>query len=209
MDEIAQEADFGKATLYYYYKSKEDIFNTIAITGWISLWDGIEDIVVSKETPRRKFIKIIKKLIELVNEDRPLYEFLFAAPHTPNSSSKADPEWKQYQQKFTNTLQQIIQTGIEANEFPQLESEMILKALGHIFHGMVFLGADRDNITEDDVEERLFPDWSMKTINLDKSTDVVIQPMKVLLHNLVESHGIIAKYTQPAILRIINEGLNP
>lgn len=164
MDEIAQEADFGKATLYYYYKSKEDIFNTIAISGWIALWDGIEDIVVSKDTPRKKFINIIKKLIELVNEDRSLYEFLFAAPHSPNNSGKADPEWKQYQQKFTNTLQQIIQTGIEANEFPQLESQMILKALGHIFHGMVFLGADRDNITEDDVEE-LFRQFIQKSNN--------------------------------------------
>ena len=98
------------ATLYYYYKSKEDIFNTIAITGWIALWDGIEDIVVSENTPRKKFINIIKKLIELVNEDRPLYEFLFAAPHAPSNSTNNDPEWRLYQQKFTNTLHQIIQT---------------------------------------------------------------------------------------------------
>lgn len=162
MDEIAQEADFGKATLYYYYKSKEDIFNTIAIAGWITLWDGIEEIVISDETPRRKFIKIVKKLIELVNEDRPLYEFLFAAPHAQNSSSSGEPDWRQYQQKFTNTLHQIIKAGIDANEFPQIESEMILKALGHIFHGMVFLGADRDNITEDDVEE-LFRQFIQKS----------------------------------------------
>ncbi|MCK5345643.1 MAG: helix-turn-helix transcriptional regulator, partial [Candidatus Heimdallarchaeota archaeon] len=27
MDEIAKEADFGKATLYYYFESKEDIFS--------------------------------------------------------------------------------------------------------------------------------------------------------------------------------------
>ena len=26
MDEIAKEADFGKATLYYYFSSKEEIF---------------------------------------------------------------------------------------------------------------------------------------------------------------------------------------
>lgn len=162
MDEIAHEADFGKATLYYYYKSKDDIFNTIAVKGWITLWDGIEDIVISEETPRKKFIKIIKKLIELVNEDRPLFEFLFAAPHSQSSSGKADPEWKQYQLKFTNTLHQIIQTGIEAKEFPQIDSEMILRALGHIFHGMVFLGADRDSITEDDVEE-LFRQFIQKS----------------------------------------------
>lgn len=152
MDEIAQEADFGKATLYYYYKSKEEIFNTILITGWITLWDGIEDLVIEEEKPRRKFIKIIKKLIALVNEDRPLYEFLFAAPHSTVVQTKQEPEWKQYQTKLINTLHQLIQTGIESDEFPHMDSEMILKTLGHIFHGMVFLGKDRDNITEDDIE---------------------------------------------------------
>ena len=93
MDEIAHEADFGKATLYYYFKSKEEIFNTILITGWITLWDGIEDIVIEEGTPRRQFIKIIKKLIELVNEDRPLYEFLFAAPHSSSTQDQLEPEW--------------------------------------------------------------------------------------------------------------------
>jgi len=63
--------------------------------------------------------------------------------------------------------------------------------------------------TEYDVVERLFPNWSMETINLDKSTDVLIRPVRILLNSLVESHGIIEKYTQPSILRIINAGLNP
>lgn len=153
IDEIAQEAEFGKATLYYYYKSKEDIFNTILVTGWVTLWDGIEDLVITDDTPRKKFIKIIKKIIELVNEDRPLYEFLFAAPHSSYSTQQVEPEWKQYQQKLTNTLHQLIVVGIEKGEFPNIDSGMTLKALGHLFHGMVFLGKDRDNITEDDVEE--------------------------------------------------------
>ena len=59
-------------------------------------------------------------------------------------------------------MHQIIQAGVDANEFPQIESEMILKALGHLFHGMVFLGADRDSITEDDVEE-LFRQFIQKS----------------------------------------------
>jgi AcrR family transcriptional regulator len=164
MDEIAHEADFGKATLYYYYKSKEDIFNTILVTGWITLWDGIEDLVIADETPRKKFINIIKKIIELINDNRPLYEFLFAAPHSGSSNNQKEPEWKQYQSKLTNTLHQLIQAGIENNEFPQIDSEMTLKALGHIFHGMVFLGKDRDSITEDDIEG-LFRQFIQKSAN--------------------------------------------
>jgi len=153
MDEIALEADFGKATLYYYFKSKEEIFNTILITGWITLWAEIEDLVLETETPRRKFIKIIKKIIEIVNQDRTHYEFLFFAPHSFETTTGTEAEWKQYQEKLINTLHQIIKIGIEEKEFPQIDSEMTLKALGHIFHGMVLMGQDRENITEEEVEE--------------------------------------------------------
>ena len=162
MDEIANEAEFGKATIYYYFKSKEDIFNTILIAGWTTLWDGIEELVIEEETPRKKFIKIIKKLIELINQDRSMYEFLFAAPHSTAQNEGNEPEWKQYQSKLTNTLHQLIQSGMEKNEFPQIDSQMTLMALGHIFHGMVFLGKDRDNITENDVEE-LFKQFIKKS----------------------------------------------
>lgn len=162
MDEIANEAEFGKATIYYYFKSKEDIFNTILITGWTTLWDGIEELVIEEESPRKKFIKIIKKLIELINQDRAMYEFLFAAPHSTAQNEGNEPEWKQYQSKLTNTLHQLIQSGMEKNEFPQIDSQMTLMALGHIFHGMVFLGKDRDNITENDVEE-LFKQFIKKS----------------------------------------------
>ena len=34
MDEIANEAGFGKATLYYYFTSKEEVFCAIMEKGW-------------------------------------------------------------------------------------------------------------------------------------------------------------------------------
>lgn len=62
---------------------------------------------------------------------------------------------------------------------------------------------------EADIEERLFPDWSMKTINLDDNNDLLIRPIKNLLQNVTESHRILEKYTQPTIFKIISQGLNP
>jgi len=153
MDEIAHEADFGKATLYYYFKSKEEIFNTILVNGWTTLLDSIEDIVLEDHTPRKKFIKIIKRIIELVNTDRSMYEFLFYAPLAHPSKDDIEPEWKPFQVKLTNTMHKIIEAGIEAGEFPQIDSQLTLKALGYIFHGMILMGKERENITEEEVEE--------------------------------------------------------
>ena len=45
MDEIAKEADFGKATLYYYFSSKEEIFIEILNRGWKMIWESIEPVI--------------------------------------------------------------------------------------------------------------------------------------------------------------------
>ena len=63
--------------------------------------------------------------------------------------------------------------------------------------------------TEYEVRERLFPTWSMKTINLDHNVDELLRPIKILLQSVLESHSIIEKYTQPTILKILNKGINP
>ena len=63
--------------------------------------------------------------------------------------------------------------------------------------------------TEYDVTERLYPNWAMKTINLDEMTDVFIQPVKSLLKTVTESHRILEKYTQPSVINILTQGHNP
>ena len=63
--------------------------------------------------------------------------------------------------------------------------------------------------TETQISERLFPDWSMKTIDLNQNTFSLIEPIKTLLQTLTESHRIIEKYTQKSVIRMIQQGVNP
>lgn len=63
--------------------------------------------------------------------------------------------------------------------------------------------------TEYDVGDRLFPSWSMKTINLDHKVDDLLLPIKILLQTVIESHSIIEQYTQPTIIKMLNRGINP
>lgn len=63
--------------------------------------------------------------------------------------------------------------------------------------------------TELNVVQRLFPEWSMKIINLDSNVDDLIRPVKIMLQTIIDSHGIIEQYTQPAVLKLLSLGLNP
>ena len=64
MDEIASNSGFGKATLYYYFKSKEDVFSAILEDGWIKIWESIEPVFGGTDSPRKTFVNLLIKIAE-------------------------------------------------------------------------------------------------------------------------------------------------
>lgn len=155
IDEIARASGFGKATLYYYFSSKEEIFNALLLHGWLKLWDELESVNLSETSPRRTFIAILKRIVELVNADRALYEFLFFVPRSFSQEEIDKAEWKQYQSRLYKILLNLIEEGIKKDQFPQLEPQLVLKALGGLFHGLVFWGKDNQKTSEDAIEAML------------------------------------------------------
>ena len=71
MDEIAKMARMGKATLYYYFKSKEDIFAEVIYKESNTLKHKLTEAINNVETPKEKISAYVltrmKYLKELVN----------------------------------------------------------------------------------------------------------------------------------------------
>ena len=121
----------------------------------MTLWHNLEDITIGQDEPRSKFIAILKKIVELVNADRALYEFLFFVPRSFASEEINKAEWKQFQLRLYNVLLELIKEGIKQGQFPQMEPQLVMKALGGLFHGMVFWGKDETPVSEEALEEML------------------------------------------------------
>ena len=62
---------------------------------------------------------------------------------------------------------------------------------------------------ENEISERLFTKWSMRTIRLTGSGDVILQAICDTLQNLAQSHRVIERYTQPSVLKFLTDGINP
>ena len=103
MDHIAHESGFGKATLYYYFSSKDEVFIAIMEDGWKKMWEGIESQIIEDLNPRKKFMGFVKTMGSIVTKDKILYEFLFTAPNYIQESDKQT--WKTYQQRLYAILQ--------------------------------------------------------------------------------------------------------
>ena len=59
------------------------------------------------------------------------------------------------------------------------------------------------------LEDRLFTDWGMRTVCLNDESGVLLQAMRMMLRNIAQSHHIIGRYTQPTVLKLLTEGINP
>lgn len=62
---------------------------------------------------------------------------------------------------------------------------------------------------EDGVSTRLFPNWSMRTVRLEESQGMILQAVRLMLETIAESHRIIERYTQPSVLHLLTQGINP
>lgn len=119
--------------------------------GWKNLWESVEESVIEDVSARKKFVNILKQMSDIVFHDRLLYEFLFTAPRNikiPNDKAS----WKSFQSRTYATLQSIVDDGMKSQEFPNIEADLFMKAVGGIFHGIVFMG-EQKKLEQDDIEK--------------------------------------------------------
>ncbi|MGY8781818.1 MAG: TetR/AcrR family transcriptional regulator [Fidelibacterota bacterium] len=152
MDEIANSAGFGKATLYYYFKSKEDVFSAILNEGWIKIWESLEPVIASEESPRKTFVNLLMKIAENAQRRPGLFEFLFNAPKAVKLEEQL---WKEYQNRLYTVIQGLLEDGIKAGEFPKINPQLMFKALGGLFMGLVFMGDRKNPISKKEIEKLL------------------------------------------------------
>ena len=152
MDQIAIQSGFGKATLYYYFKSKEDVFSAILTNGWQKIWIDLEPIIATENSgPRETFINVLLKIAENVRSRPGLYEFLF---NVPKQVSFETTDWKKYQDRIYSVIMTLIEDGIKLGEFPETKPKVLFKALGGLFMGLVLMGNDK-KVSKKDVEQML------------------------------------------------------
>ena len=152
MDEIANASGFGKGTLYYYFKSKEEVFSAILVEGWHNIWESLEPVMAADNTPRKTFVNVLIKIAENAQERPGLFEFLF---NVPKAIKLDNQPWKDYQLRLYTVIQGLLEDGVKQGEFPKVNPQLMFKALGGLFMGLVFMGDREEPVTDKEVENLL------------------------------------------------------
>ncbi len=136
VDEIAKAARMGKASLYHYFQSKEDIFKEVVEQENKYLKEKIRDVINNEDTPQKKMkIYILKKmeyLKELVNinsalKDEYLEHYAFIEKIREKNSKE---------ELFT--IREILQEGEDNGIFDINDIELTAFAIASALKGMEY-----------------------------------------------------------------------
>jgi TetR/AcrR family transcriptional regulator len=151
MDEIAEDIGMAKASLYYYFPTKETIFRSVVLHEQEEFLFRMQTIIEDKLSAGEKFLKYIRLRIKLTeqlsnlsnfhqqgwNEVRPIFKDLFTG----------------FIQQELRRITLILQEGKKNDEFQFDHPQKIASMILHILQGLhlrFFRGYDQNIISDSD-----------------------------------------------------------
>lgn len=137
MDDIVQEAGLSKGTLYWYFKSKEEIITAISQRLFATDIKQVESLLNAEGTVSERLQQLIRDRVQGMQEMSDvvaiLVEFYAAALHQDGVRQFI----KTYFQNFHDLLVALIQQGIERGEFRPVDVVAAATALDAVFEGLI------------------------------------------------------------------------
>ncbi|HEY6286084.1 MAG TPA: TetR/AcrR family transcriptional regulator [Ktedonobacteraceae bacterium] len=136
MDDIVEESGLSKGTLYWYFKSKEDIINAILRRLFTGDLANLENLVQAEGTASERLVQLtndrvigLKQMSSLVPI---IFEFYAVAVHQ---------QWvkqfiNEYFQHFRTLLEELIQQGIDRGEFRHVNASNAAISFASLYEGL-------------------------------------------------------------------------
>jgi len=116
MDDIAKKARIGKATLYYYFKNKEDIFKEVIHKESKILKEKIEEELKKAKTPQEKISAYILTRMKTLKNLSNYYETLITNDYFEHYKF-IEEERKEFTNYEINLFETILEDGMCTNHF--------------------------------------------------------------------------------------------
>ena len=142
MEDIAKAAGKGKSTLYYYYKSKSEIFEAVVLKEIEEVFYTSEREVSKQATAEQKLRVFIQSRFETLEKNKNLFKIMVGELN--NSLNCFDGLRKIHYKKDIDYLVTILSDGLKSGEFSGLKdkdleivSYVVISSIGAIKFDMM------------------------------------------------------------------------
>jgi len=140
MEDIASEAGFGKASLYFYFKGKEEVFLSLIKAGMERQKNLLKEVMSSQLSNVEKLKAIISKYFEYVKENRDFIRIVHSESQKLYSTT-LEKVHSSIIKEHKNTMEgiaSIIQDGIRSGEFRKVEPTLAAASFMGIIRSVIF-----------------------------------------------------------------------
>jgi AcrR family transcriptional regulator len=136
MDDIVEESGLSKGTLYWYFKSKEDIINAILHRLFAGELENLQSLLQAEGTASERLVQLTNNRViglERMSSLVPIiFEFYAAAVHQ---------QWvkqfiNEYFGRFRTLLEELIQQGIDEGEFRHVNATQAAITFASLYEGL-------------------------------------------------------------------------
>ncbi|UCC40449.1 MAG: TetR/AcrR family transcriptional regulator [Candidatus Aminicenantes bacterium] len=154
MDDIAEGAQFSKATIYHYFKSKKEIFFEIMLKSLDEMNSELERIQKKKTSAAKKLKEIVRFTFDFFERKENIYRiflmerelmqkfFRFMDEKQKPASSNQDLEYiRKHNIKkkvLVEVIRQTLEEGMQSGEFRRMDVTDTATAFTSLVHGFYF-----------------------------------------------------------------------
>jgi AcrR family transcriptional regulator len=157
MEDIAREAGKGKSTLYYYYQSKEEIFDAVVISEFEKILEKAKELAEETKTAKERLIKYI---VESINEMKSrISAYTIIREEIKRNQNFIKKLRDIFQVREERYIEEILKLGLENKEFTFIrKSEVTIaaKTITGMMHALeLYLLLENDDTAQIDIAARL------------------------------------------------------
>lgn len=136
MRKIAKRIEYNPATIYSYFKNKEEIFFELQRRAFHLFYDSLRH-VGEIEDPGKRLTSMGRAYLKFAIEHPDDYDLMFIM-RQPMQALKEHEKWKLGEQNF-ELLHQTVKECIEAGKLPPEDSEVMATMIWAAVHGLASL----------------------------------------------------------------------
>jgi AcrR family transcriptional regulator len=135
INDVAIEAGADRASVYYYFKGKHEIFHAVIIEAVQKLTGAAEAIAASQDGPSEKVRALVNEVMRAYSDHYPyLHVYVQEDMNRLDSETVSAKTLRQLARRFTESFEQVITAGVQSGDFtsdmsPRLMTYSILGSL--------------------------------------------------------------------------------
>ena len=135
MDDIVAESGLSKGTLYWYFKSKKEIFLVAVMSFFQQMEASLQEVLEMALSPAEKLRTIARVFAAGLEEARPFISVMMDFWSQTRQEEDVNQLLRNIYEPYSMSLSGIIEEGIQQGEFRPVNAEHVASLLMAVYDG--------------------------------------------------------------------------